>query len=160
MASLSTKFTSFSQEWETPDNLFQALHARYRFTLDVCATSNNAKCAQFFSHGDDGLSQSWRSWRAWMNPPFATVGQWVAKAHTEVQAGTPLVVGLLPARTNTRWFQDDILHARVDVELHFLPTRIRFKGAMHPLPQPLVIVAWTPSATPHVAILSSLGLPT
>lgn len=40
-------FSSASVEWETPQKLFDALHARFGFTLDVCAQPGNAKCTRY-----------------------------------------------------------------------------------------------------------------
>ena len=48
-----------SDEWETPDWLFQEYDAMYDFDLDVCATPENAKCKRFFTKEDDGLSREW-----------------------------------------------------------------------------------------------------
>ena len=36
-------FSSKSDEWETPQDLFDELNKEYDFTLDPCATSENAK---------------------------------------------------------------------------------------------------------------------
>ena len=51
--------SSNSYEWETPQDLFDKLNNRYRFTLDVCATKENAKCDNYFTKEDDGLKQDW-----------------------------------------------------------------------------------------------------
>ena len=37
-------FSSKSDLWETPQDLFDKLNAEFRFTLDVCATADTAKC--------------------------------------------------------------------------------------------------------------------
>jgi len=62
-------FSSKSVEWETPQDLFEAQNARWGFTLDVCATAENAKCDSFFTEEDDGLQQTWGG-VCWMNPPL------------------------------------------------------------------------------------------
>ena len=38
-----------SDEWETPQELFDELNKKYKFTLDVCATAENAKCSNYFT---------------------------------------------------------------------------------------------------------------
>jgi len=48
-----------SSEWSTPPTLFQALDAEFHFTLDVCATADNAKCPKFFTLEQDGLKEDW-----------------------------------------------------------------------------------------------------
>src|SRR5262245_48992680 len=52
-------FTSLSDDWATPQPLFDELNAEFGFTLDVCSTSQNAKCPKFFTRDDDGLAQPW-----------------------------------------------------------------------------------------------------
>ena len=59
-----------SPEWSTPQDLFERLHAEFRFDLDVCASAGNAKCAEFYTRSDDGLQQDWAGRRCWMNPPY------------------------------------------------------------------------------------------
>lgn len=48
-----------SDEWETPNELFDRLDAEFHFTLDACATSENRKCSAYFNKTDDGLSRNW-----------------------------------------------------------------------------------------------------
>ena len=54
-----TMFSSKTEMWETPQDLYNYLDSKYHFDLDVCATSENAKCSKYFSPETDGLSQSW-----------------------------------------------------------------------------------------------------
>lgn len=43
----------------TPQCLFDRLNAVFRFSLDVCALPENAKCESFFTPEIDGLKQEW-----------------------------------------------------------------------------------------------------
>ena len=52
-------YSSNSDEWETPQDLFDELNETYHFDLDVCATEQNAKCRRFFDKAQDGLKKSW-----------------------------------------------------------------------------------------------------
>lgn len=52
-------FSSASEVWATPQNLFDELNAEFNFTLDPCALPDNAKCAKYFTPEDDGLAQCW-----------------------------------------------------------------------------------------------------
>ena len=52
-------YSSKSDEWETPQDLFDKLNETYHFDLDVCATEQNAKCDRFFDAAQDGLKKSW-----------------------------------------------------------------------------------------------------
>lgn len=47
---------STKPEWGTPQDLFDALDAEFKFTLDVCATPELAKCKRYFSPEKDGLA--------------------------------------------------------------------------------------------------------
>ena len=51
---------SGSVEWSTPPEFFEALDREFAFTLDVCATAENAKCVRFYTREQDGLSLPWR----------------------------------------------------------------------------------------------------
>lgn len=71
--------SSATPEWATPQWLFDLLNEEFRFTLDVCATEDNAKCADFYTEQDDGLSQEWYG-TVWCNPPYGrAIGAWVRK---------------------------------------------------------------------------------
>lgn len=51
--------SSQTDEWATPQTLFDELNATFKFTLDPCATPENAKCAKFYAKEQDGLRQDW-----------------------------------------------------------------------------------------------------
>jgi len=94
--------------WATPDEVFKPLDAEFSFTLDPCATAQNARCEKYFTEDDDGLSQSWFAERVFMNPPYGKkIYDWVAKAHEEARKGA-LIVGLLPNATGTSWFRANV----------------------------------------------------
>jgi phage N-6-adenine-methyltransferase len=80
-ASRSVHFSSATGEWETPQVLYDELARIFGgFTLDPCATQENAKCAHFFTREDDGLSRDWKG-KVFMNPPYGReIGRWVKKA--------------------------------------------------------------------------------
>lgn len=52
-------YTSNTQEWATPQKVFDELDAEFHFTLDPCCTHENAKCEKHYTIEDDGLSKSW-----------------------------------------------------------------------------------------------------
>lgn len=93
--------------WATPQDFFDTLNTEFHFDIDVCALPENAKCGQYFTPQDDGLLMAWHG-VCFMNPPYGrTIGQWIEKAWREVQSGrADKVVCLLPARTDTKWFQN------------------------------------------------------
>ena len=98
-------FSSQTDLWATPPEFFAELDAEFGFDLDVCASPENAKCEKYYTPADDGLVQPWRG-RCWMNPPYGReIGKWVRKAYESHLEGA-MVVCLLPARTDTRWWHD------------------------------------------------------
>ena len=48
-------FSSKTDLWETPQELFDKYDAIYHFETDVCALPENAKCKRFFTPEMDGL---------------------------------------------------------------------------------------------------------
>lgn len=124
--------------WETAQPFFDKLNAKYCFTLDVCALPENTKCKHYFSPKEDGLKQPWTG-RCWMNPPYGKeISKWVEKAYQESAKGA-LVVALLPARTDTRWFHK-FIYQQHGVTTHFIKGRVRFANAKHTAPFPSLIV--------------------
>lgn len=69
-------YSSKSDEWETPQDLFDKLNETYHFDLDVCATEQNAKCDRFFDAEQDGLKKSWggRRFGAILRIPWWPIG--------------------------------------------------------------------------------------
>ena len=43
-----TLLQSGKDDWETPQALYDVLDAEFKFTVDVCANPQNAKCRRFF----------------------------------------------------------------------------------------------------------------
>ena len=125
-------YSSNSAEWATPQEVFDKLNQEFHFTLDVCATKENAKCKRFFTKEQNGLSQSWKNESVWMNPPYGReIGKWIEKLS---RTGG---VALLPARTDTRWFHDFIYGK---AEIRFIKGRLKFGGCKNSAPFPSMIV--------------------
>lgn len=111
--------------WE----VFNPLHERFDFTVDVAASEANAKLARYYDVDKNGLAQSWRGERVWCNPPYRDIRPWVEKAWSEKDA--ELVAMLLPAnRTEQGWWQDLIEPAlrerRNGFAVEFIRGRMRF----------------------------------
>lgn len=52
-------FSSKSDEWATPQEVFDNLNAEFNFNLDPCSTDENHKTPFYFTKEIDGLSQNW-----------------------------------------------------------------------------------------------------
>lgn len=136
---LDARFSSNSDNWPTPQPLFDQFNREFGFTLDVCASSDNAKCGRYFTADDDGLAQDWSGEVCWMNPPYGDqIGRWMQKAQSEAQRGAT-VVCLVPARTDTHWWHD---HA-TGGEIRFLQGRVKFVGTKSAAPFPSAVIVFS-----------------
>ena len=152
-------FSKASDEWSTPQDLFDDLDAEFHFQVDVAATAANRKCDLYFGPDaggpyTDALTQDWNvgypPWACWMNPPYSQCRAFIAKAAEEARKGCT-VVALVPARTDTRWFHADVWdreahRPRPNVEVRFLKGRLTFGGASAGAPFPSVVIVFRPPA--------------
>jgi site-specific DNA-methyltransferase (adenine-specific) len=130
--------------YSTPPEVFRPLHREFNFELDVCANEENHKTPEFFTEAQDGLRQPWAPRRCWMNPPYGRdIIRWVRKAYEESQKGA-LVVGLLPASTDTMWWHEWV---QDKAELRFVRGRIKFGGMAFTAPHPHAIAVWRAALT-------------
>ena len=127
---------SGSAEWQTPPELFERLHRRFKFDYDAFASDENALCPMYSTpdftmracgcpvNDDDGLAFDWKNRRVFMNPPYSRgfIEKAVEKAASE-RHNAAIIVALVPASTDTHWFQQYVLpFAHID----WLPKRVRF----------------------------------
>lgn len=133
-------FSSESDHWETPKDLFSLLDAEFGFTLDPCADADNHKCERYYTKEDDGLQQDWEGNVVFCNPPYGRkIAKWVEKAYQEGHKKDTVVVMLLPARTDTKYFHDFILHR---AEIRFIQGRLRFGNSKTGAPFPSMVVIY------------------
>lgn len=52
-------FSRQSDEWATPQEIFDLLDAEFHFDLDPCATDENHKCETYFTLENSGLEKNW-----------------------------------------------------------------------------------------------------
>jgi phage N-6-adenine-methyltransferase len=104
------------------------------FDLDPAAQPHTAKASRYFTPDEDGLSRPWFG-RVWLNPPYSKPRPWCEKAREETTNGNAeIVVMLLPASVDTRWFHEAVLPY---AELRFIRGRVRFVGwEGTPIPSP------------------------
>jgi phage N-6-adenine-methyltransferase len=154
-------FSTGTDDWRTPPELFAALDAEFRFTLDAAATRANALCPLYLGpdHAPeyrDALTTDWWIGRsgeaAYCNPPYSRglQGKFIAKAALEAHKGAGgllTVVMLIPARPDTKAFHAHIWDAekhqpREGVEVRFLKGRLKFSGAKDAAPFPSMVVVF------------------
>lgn len=129
-------FSTGEIEWPTPPHIIAAAVAALgSIDVDPCASAaGHVPASTYFTVEDDGLSKPWLG-RVYMNPPYGRViGDWVEKLHREfTEGGTTEYVALVPARTDTAWF--DVLREGL---LCFIRGRLKFGDAEQGAPFPSV----------------------
>ena len=137
---MNVHFSSATDLHATPQEFFDKLNAEFHFALDVCATSENAKCFNYFCKEQDGLAKNWVSAASggavWMNPPYGReIGRWMEKANEAAKEGAT-VVCLVPARTDTKWWHE----CAIQHEVRFIRGRLKFGDAKNSAPFPSAVI--------------------
>lgn len=83
-------------------------------------------------------------YRVFCNPPYSEISRWVEKAYREGCKDNTIVVLLIPARTETRYFHNFILHRS---EIRFLNGRLKFGDAKYNAPFPSMVVIFRGPST-------------
>ena len=141
-------FSSRKDDWETPQAFFEKLDEEFDFTFDAAANENNSKCA---SYSKDALNDIWEG-RVFCNPPYGrnVTGKFIEKGYEEFMTGiSDLIVFLVPARTDTKWFHEYVYGK---AEIRFLKGRLKFEingkplldkhGRAMPAPFPSMLVIY------------------
>jgi len=154
-------FSSECDEWGTPSALYAKLSEMFGpFAMDPCTSADNPlKTPIFYTKETDGLAQTWglaeagsdTPTRVYMNPPYGRkVGEWIYKAWLSSRYGRAIVVCLLPARTDTRWFHS---YCMVADSIYFIKGRLTFEGADNTAPFPSMVVVFKQkpgTGPPHI----------
>ena len=107
-------FSSCDMKWETPPELVRDLAPLFPWDLDAAASRPNV-CSTYYDEAADGLWQPWDG-LVWLNPPYGTaIKRWIRKARIEGDKPGVTVVCLIPARTDAKWWQENVPHARLVV---------------------------------------------
>lgn len=147
MAINNVLYSSESEVWETPKDLFDKLDTEFHFDIDVCALPFNAKCTTFFTPDQDGLKQKWEG-VCWMNPPYGRkIGAWMRKA---LEAKTT-VVCLVPSRTDTKWWHEYAMKAS---EIRFVKGRLKFGDSKNSAPFPSAIIVFRKKNNENIKVTS------
>lgn len=134
---MQVHYSSNTDLWATPQEFFDKYNAIYKFELDVCAIDENAKCRKYFTPEQDGLKQEWVG-ICWMNPPYGReISKWMKKAYESSGNGT-VVVCLVPARTDTKWWHDYAIKG----EIEFIRGRLKFGNSKNSAPFPSAVITF------------------
>ena len=147
-------FTSNSSDYLTPKWLLEHLYEVFTFYLDPCSDQDwrdNPNVDAFIHYTAKGLERPWTG-TVFMNPPYGReIRKWFAKA---ANCNAKTVVCLIPARTDTRWFQDHIKEASCIV---FIKGRLKFSNAKNSAPFPSAIVVFGKTNADQREHLAKLG---
>lgn len=142
-------FSSKTAEWTTPQTFYDRLNQEFNFTLDPCCTDETAKCNTYYTEADDGLSQSWAGHSVFMNPPYGrSIKEWIRKAYEESRKPNTVVVALIPARTDTRYWHDYCMEAS---EIRFIKGRLKFGESNNSAPFPSAVVVFGSGSNPQIS---------
>jgi len=126
-------FSKNSDEWETPQDLFNKLNQEYNFTLDPCATKENAKTTKYYTKEQNGLLKSWKNEIVFVNPPYSNIKEWAKKCANEYINNKTTIILLIPSRTDTIYFHNYILPY---AKLIFIKGRLHFNNSKNCAPFP------------------------
>ena len=142
-------FSSKTVEWTTPQAFYDRLNQEFNFTLDPCCTDETAKCSTYYTEADDGLTQPWAGHSVFMNPPYGrSIKDWIRKAYEESQKPNTVVVALIPARTDTRYWHDYCMEAS---EIRFIKGRLKFGESNNSAPFPSAVVVFGSGSNPQIS---------
>lgn len=129
-------FSHKSDEWSTPQELFDLLHSKFNFTLDACASDLNHLLPRYYTIIDSALDHSWDNEVIFCNPPYSSISNFISKA---LGSSNSLCVFLVPARTDTVWFHRCLDN---DCPVYFFKGRLKFSNSKNsaPFPSCLIII--------------------
>ena len=138
---MKVHYSSKSNEWATPQHVFDKLDEEFEFDLDPASTKENAKCSKFFTIEDNGLEQDWGGYNVFVNPPYGReLKYWVKKSYKESLKPYTTVVMLIPARTDTRYWHKYIFGKAY--EIRFVKGRIKFGDGKGSAPFPSAVIVF------------------
>ena len=133
-------FKSDIQTWETPKAFFDQLNRLFGFTLDACASSENAKVGNYYTVEQNALTQEWQG-VVWCNPPYGREQvKFIQKAYDESVKRGSTVVCLIPARPDTKVWQD-LIFAKAD-QVCFIKGRLKFGNSKDAAPFPSALIVF------------------
>ena len=151
MSRLDVMMSSENMGWQTPPEVLAIVREFFggKIALDPCSEPDNpTQALSWLTKENNGLAWDWVALAAklpisrgvFVNPPYGRgLGAWSAKMRDEGKRGAE-IIGLLPARTDTRWWQAVTTADAVC----FWRGRIKFVGAPNSAPFPSALPYWGP----------------
>jgi hypothetical protein len=94
-------FSSISNDWKTPQAIYNQLDFEFHFTFDPCPYQSNELMAL--------LAKEWRG-SVFVNPPYDNIDNFMDKALLEFRKGNAkVVVFLVPSATSTDWWHNYVV---------------------------------------------------
>ena len=135
--------SSKTNEWTTPQSLFDKLNDEFGFTLDPCCQVETAKCQKYYTQKENGIIQDWSNDVVFMNPPYGGhTGDWIKKALDESRAGATVVCLIVSATDRSYWHEYIFPYAS---EIRFLRGRIKFGDSKSTAPFASAIIIFRKS---------------
>lgn len=158
----SACFSRGKPDWGTPPQLFEELNKEFGpFKLDAATREDNPlRTPLFFTKENSAFLYTWYDKSPiFINPPYGKeIIKWVRSAWYASLYGA-LVVMLLPARTDTKWFHEYIYNTKYkgllpkpNTEIRFLRGRQKMIDLDNPIkkpntaPFPSMIVIFRPTS--------------
>lgn len=133
------------QDVGTPEEFIMAVEAKFgNLSVDLAATSRNAKAPAWISPEENSLKKKWRfGGNLWLNPPFGNIRPWVAKCDRFTRdAKAPMgqrILVLVPASVGSNWFAE---HAWEKARIFFIRPRLQFVGHDAGFPKDLMLMVY------------------
>lgn len=150
--------SSDRDDWCTPGGLLRLVRQVGPICLDPCGNPGSIVHAvreYRLDRGEDGLRLPWAvGGLCFVNPPYGdAIGAFTRRMAREGAAGVE-IIGLLPARVDTAWWQRDVVTADA---ICFWSGRLKFLGARDSAPFPSAIAYWGPQVERFVEVFAPYG---
>lgn len=138
--SLQPLMSSKRDTWNTPSAVLQRVFQLGPVGLDPCS-NNSSIVGPNIAWEQAGLELPWSGYGlVYVNPPYGrAIKLWTAKMRYEALINNVEIVALLPCRTDTKWFQEDVYTAQ---KLCLWKGRLHFGDGPNPAPFPSVVAYW------------------
>jgi phage N-6-adenine-methyltransferase len=116
---------SNSDNWRTPQWLFDQLNQEFNFQIDLCADKANAKLPIFYSLENNALDEN-NQWNktSFANVPYSYAKPFLIKAYEQSRKHNVTIVILLRVDTSNNWWFDHVV--KKASETRFIVGRLRF----------------------------------